>query len=215
VSLEGPARNEVTSAGNILPVDGNPTQAAHLDIDTPTHRGDIVAAAASLGIALAIYFLIIPDQVYVPAAFIGKANSPAFLPKAISMLLAILSAIYLIKSVIAYLREPQQGRALAIDWGIAGIMAVICIAYVAGILLFGMTIASGLCVAGTIYFFGERRYGLIVGIAVILPALLWYFFVKIANILLPEPGLQIIGDLGTVDALIAMAANFSHIAGLS
>ena len=44
----------------------------------------------------------------------------------------------------------------------------------------------------TIYYFGERRLWVIGSIAVVLPALLLYFFVKIANILLPTNALGLL-----------------------
>lgn len=187
------AGTEAPVSGTALPGEPEPGQPP-IDIDTPTYRGDVIAAALCLGFALIVYFLVIPAQVYVPRAFVGTANSPAFLPKLICILLAVLSAVYLLNSIIAIRREATQGHARMSDWAIAGGMVAICLAYVGGILALGLTLASAVCVAGTIYFFGERRYVLIAGIALILPALLWYFFVKVANILLPEPGLEILGD---------------------
>ncbi len=173
-----------------------------LDIGAPTHRGDIVAAALCLGVGLAGFFLIIPMAVYVPPAFAGTANSPAFLPKVICVILTVLSIVYLVNSIISLRRESSQGRAAVSDWLLAGAMSGICIVYVAGIQLVGMSIASGLCVAGTIFFFGERRLSIIVSIAVILPALLWYFFVKIANILMPTPVLEMLGEFGATDIFL-------------
>jgi putative tricarboxylic transport membrane protein len=190
-----------------------------VDIDTPTYRGDVIGAALCLCFALIVYFFVIPAQVYVPRAFVGTANSPAFLPKLICILLAILSAVYLVNSIIAIRREAPQGRARMSDWAIAGGTVAICLAYVGGILALGLTLASAVCVAGTIYFFGERRYVLICAIALILPALLWYFFVKVANILLPEPGLEILGDGGASDigmtAIVSVVQAAGQIAGLT
>ncbi len=209
------------SAGVGAPYDGEALQGGkeqgppHIDIDTPTMRGDIIVAAVCLGFALTVYFLVIPAQIYVPKSFVSTANSPAFLPKMVCILLAVLSTIYLANSIIAFRREPRQGRARGSDWGIAAGMIAICMAYVGAILTFGMSIASGLCIAGTVYFFGERRYGLIVGIAVLLPAMLWYFFVKVASILLPEPELQILGGGSTIDAAISLAGYALKMAGLS
>lgn len=214
VSDDVSAGAEAPIAGNALPGGPKPGQ-LYIDIDTPTHRGDIVAAALCLGFALGVYFFVIPAHVYVPKAFIGTANSPAFLPKLICILLALLSAVYLINSAIAFRREAAQGWVRATDWGIAGGMVAICMVYVGGILAVGMTIASVLCIAGTIYFFGERRYGLIAGIAVILPAWLWYFFVKVAHILLPEPGLEILGDGGAFGMSITAIINVVQTSGLS
>ena len=81
---------------------------------------------------------------------------------------------------------------------IAGGTALICIGYIGAIYVVGMTLASALCVAATIYYFGERRAWVICAIAIILPALLWYFFVKIAHILFPTPWLGVMERLESV-----------------
>lgn len=167
-----------------------------VDIFTPTHRGDVVAAASCLGVGLAGYFLVIPNAVYVPPAFVDTANSPAFLPKLVCILLTGLSVTYLLKSLTALRGEPAQGHASPADWGLAGAMTLICIVYVGAIMLVGMTIASAACVAGAIALFGERRLAVIVPIAIVLPTLLWYFFVTLANILLPTPALELLAGSG-------------------
>ena len=162
-----------------------------IELETPTHRGDVIAALLCLSGGLIGYFILVPAAVYVPSKFAGTVNSPAFLPKVLFILLAALGAIYLAQSLTAFLRGPAQGRVRPSDWILAGGTALICIGYVAAIYVVGMTLASALCVAATIYYFGERRVWVIGAIAIILPALLWYFFVKIAHILFPTPGLGV------------------------
>lgn len=163
-----------------------------VDLETPTHRGDVIAAALCFGAGLAGYFLVVPAAVHVPAKFAGTVNSPAFLPSALFILLAGLGAIYLIQSVVTYLREAHQGRARNSDWALAGGTALICVGYIAAIYLVGLTLGSALCVAATIFYFGERRPWIIGLIAVVLPSALLYFFVKVANILLPSNALGLL-----------------------
>lgn len=164
-----------------------PVSPAPIDLETPTRRGDVIAAALCLIAGLGGFFVVVPMAVYVPAQFVGTANSPAFLPNVMFVLLAIFSAFYLVQSLMVYRREAPEGRVRTSDWGLAGGTALICIAYVFAIHVVGMTLGSALAVAGTIIYFGERRPALIVSIAIILPLLLWYFFVKIAHILFPTP----------------------------
>ncbi len=164
---------------------------APIELDTPTHRGDTIAALLCLGGGLAGYFFVVPAAVYVPSKFAGTVNSPAFLPNVLFAMLAALSVIYLALSLAAHLRESAQGRARTSDWVLAGGTALICIGYIGAIYIVGMTLGSALCVAATIYYFGERRVWVIGTVAVILPVLLWYFFVKVAHILLPTPLLGI------------------------
>jgi putative tricarboxylic transport membrane protein len=180
------------SAGPGAPGSGaTPTSPAAIELETPTHRGDVIAALLCLSGGLTGYFIVVPAAVYVPSNFAGTVNSPAFLPNVLFVLLAVLGVIYLAQSLAAFLREPAQGRVRPSDWILAGGTALICIGYIGAIYVVGMTLASALCVAATIYYFGERRAWLICAIAIILPALLWYFFVKIAHILFPTPWLGV------------------------
>jgi putative tricarboxylic transport membrane protein len=168
-----------------------PVPPGPIDLETPTRRGDVIAAALCLATGLGGYFVVVPMAVYVPAQFAGTANSPAFLPNVMFVLLVAFSALYLIQSLIVYRREAPEGRVQASDWALAGGTALICIGYIIAIHAVGMTLGSALAVAATIYYFGERRPALIASIAIILPLALWYFFVKIAHILFPTPWLGI------------------------
>ena len=188
--------------------DAETTLSASVDMDTPTHRGDSIAALLCLVGGLVGYFLIVPAAVYVPPQFAGTANSPAFLPNVLFLILAALGFIYLVYSVAAQLRNPTQGWAHPSDWLLAGGTALICVGYVLFIFGIGMTLGSALCVAVTMIYFGERRPWLIGAITVILPALLWYFFVKVAHILLPPSWLGIMAWLEagiTHDGMTRMA----------
>lgn len=169
------------------PVAAADDAAAAVELETPTLRGDVIAASLCCIFGLLGYFVLVPNAVYVPPQFIGTINSPAFLPKLVFLVLTGLSAIYLLKSLIEWQRSPAQGRARLSDWGFAAGTALICIGYIVGIYTIGMTLASALCVAVLIYYYGERRKMVIASIALILPALLWVFFVKVANILFPTP----------------------------
>ena len=190
---------------------------APIELETPTHRGDVIAAALCLIAGLAGYFFVVPAAVHVPAKFAGTVNSPAFLPNALFILLAGLSAIYLVQSVVTYVREARQGQALISDWALAGGTALICIGYIGAIYLAGLTLGSALCVAVTIFYFGERRPWVIGLIAVVLPAALLYFFVKIANILLPTNTLGLLDWIETsipVDGIMNVAVLSAPLIGL-
>lgn len=180
-----------------------------IELETPTHRGDVIAASLCLIAGLAGYFFVVPAAVHVPAKFAGTVNSPAFLPNALFILLAGLGAIYLVQSVITYSREAPQGRARISDWALAGGTALICVGYIGAIYLVGLTLGSALCVAATIFYFGERRPWVIGLIAVVLPSALLYFFVKVANILLPSNALGLLDWLESslpADGIMTVAA---------
>jgi len=191
VSLDG-IKNDRSSIPGNTGQPSIPEPPSPIELETPTHRGDVIAAALCLSAGLLGYFVVVPNAVYVPSKFAGSVNSPAFLPNVLFILLAGLGALYLAQSLIAYLREERQGRARSSDWALAGGTALICVGYIGAIYLVGLTLGSALCVAVTIYYFGERRLWVIGSIAVVLPALLLYFFVKIANILLPTNALGLL-----------------------
>ena len=158
-----------------------------VELETPTYRGDVIAAALCSAAGIIGYYILVPAAVYVPPQFLGTVNSPAFLPYMLFLVLTVLSAIYLVKSVVVWRRSESQGRAPLSDWGFAIGTAGICIGYIAAIYIVGMTTASGLCVAAMVYYYGERRFSVIGSIALIMPILLWVFFVKVAHILFPTP----------------------------
>ena len=188
--LEDVSRGRSVDSGAPQPGAGTtPASPGSVELETPTHRGDVIAALLCLGGGLTGYFILVPTAVYVPSKFAGTVNSPAFLPNVLFILRAALGAIYLARSLAAFLRGPAQGWVRPSDWILAGGTALICIGYIGAIHAVGMTLGSALCVAATIYYFGERRLWVICAIAVILPALLWYFFFKIAHILFPTPWL--------------------------
>jgi hypothetical protein len=166
-----------------------------VQLETPTLRGDVVAAVLCLVAGLVGYFLIVPAAVYVPSKVAGTANSPAFLPNLLFLLLTGLSVIYFIQSLSDYLRQPAQGRALIMDWMLAGGTALICVGYITAIYFFGMTLGAVLGVTAMTYYFGERRLWVMSTIAIVLPVLLWYFFEKIAHVLFPTPWLEIMESL--------------------
>jgi hypothetical protein len=90
------SKNESTAA---LPDRLPKEPGATIDLDTPTRRGDVIAAAFCFFFGLAGFFYLVPAAVYVPSKFAGTVNSPAFLPNVLFILLAGLSAIYLVTSI--------------------------------------------------------------------------------------------------------------------
>ncbi|MGI9384922.1 MAG: tripartite tricarboxylate transporter TctB family protein [Methyloligellaceae bacterium] len=169
-----------------------PSSRVDVDIETPTLRGDVVAALLCLGSGLIGYFVLVPAAVYVPSSFAGTVNSPAFFPNVMFLILSGLSGFYLVRSLVAYRHRTGDQRTLLHEWVLASGTALICVGYVAAIYTFGMTAASAACLAATIYYFGERRLWIIVPTSLVLPALLWLFFVKAANVLFPIPVVPVI-----------------------
>ncbi len=197
------ARAELNASSSLPPASEPPAAEAiptttggePIHLETPTLRGDVAMAAACLTFGLIGYFVIVPAAVYVPAKFAGTVNSPDFLPKLVLLLLSGFSALYLVKSLAAWIKTPAEGWAPRADWMLAGGTALICAGFVAAIFLVGLTLAAAICVAATMGYFGERRPTVIAPVAILLPLALWYFFEKMANILFPPPLWGIMGWL--------------------
>ena len=182
-------------------------------LETITYRGDVIAGAICLITALAGYFIVVPAWVYVPAQFKGTINSPALMPQALFMLMGLFSTVYLLRSIDKYRRSDRQGLAPLSDWALAAGTIGICLAYLGAIYVVGFPVASALCLVVAQYYFGERRWGIILAVAILLPALLWLFFVKIALITLPTPMIPFLDFadlLGAPIGVIEMAASFGR-----
>ena len=182
-------------------------------LETITLRGDVIAGAICLIGALAGYFVVVPAWVYVPAQFKGTINSPALMPQALFVLLGIFSAVYLLRGFNKYRVSDRQGLAPLSDWALAAGTILICAAYLGAIYVVGFPVASALCLVAAQYYFGERRWGVILAIAILLPVLLWLFFVKIALIVLPTPMIPFLDftDLvRTPESVIETAASFDR-----
>ncbi len=184
-----------------------------VELETITLRGDVIAGAICLIGALAGYFIIVPAWVYVPAQFKGTINSPALMPQALFMLMGLFSAVYLLRSFNKYRGSDRQGLAPLSDWTLAAGTIGICVAYLGAIYVVGFPVASALCLVAAQYYFGERRWGVILAMAILLPVLLWLFFVKIALITLPIPMIPFLdfADLvGSPKSVIETAASFDR-----
>ncbi len=188
--VERPSREAEDALHEGASVSGAPARRSEsppVGLETITHRGNVIAGAICLIGALAGYFIIVPAWVYIPAQFKGTINSPALMPQALFMLLGIFSAVYLLRSLKKYRESDRQDLAPLSDWALAAGTILICLAYLGAIYVVGFPVASALCLVAAQYYFGKRRWGVILAIAILLPVLLWLFFVKIALIVMPTP----------------------------
>ncbi len=182
-------------------------------LETITLRGDVIAGAICLIVALAGYFIVVPAWVYIPAQFKGTINSPALMPQALFVLLGIFSAVYLLRGINKYRVSDRQGLAPLSDWALAAGTILICAAYLGAIYVVWFPVASALCLVAAQYYFGERRWGVILAIAILLPVLLWLFFVKIALIVMPTPMIPFLDFtdiIGVPQSVIETAASFDR-----
>jgi len=173
-------------------ISGTPPPSA-TTLETATGLGDLALAASCLISAGLGYFVLVPRWVYVPAKVAGTLDSPAFFPQALFILLALLAGLLLVQSLFAVSRIAAESRAPPADWRRAGTMLAICLFYLGAVFLIGLPLASAVSMALTLLYFGERRL-LVVGLtSVLLPMLLWLFFVKVALVPMPTPLIELHG----------------------
>lgn len=153
-------------------------------------RGDLMTGTICVVAALLGCIVFVPVWVYVPDSVAGTWNSPAVMPQAMFVLLGIFGALLAIRGFWAggVASRPSGDAAV---WRRVGAMLGICFAYLLGILLIGLPIASGLALAATLLLFGERRWIVATLVAVLVPLLLWFFFVKVAAVPMPDPVLKL------------------------
>jgi hypothetical protein len=199
---------------NVASSPAHRSESPPVGLETITLRGDVIAGAICLIVALAGYFIVVPAWVYIPAQFRGTINSPALMPQALFVLLGIFSTVYLLRSFNKYWVSDRQGLAPLSDWALAAGTILICAAYLGAIYVVGFPVASALCLVAAQYYFGERRWGVILAVAILLPVLLWLFFVKIALIVMPTPMIPFLDFadiIGVPQSVIETAASFEGV----
>lgn len=165
---------------------------------TSTLRNDIFIGLFLVLIALLGLFVIIPNGVMSPGDVDIAALSPDFWPNIIMGGLAFAGATILLRGLIhqsqgkrPLLACPKRpGADPAADAGYMALLRVIlCIAgmflYYWSIQHIGIIVSSSLAIIAFTLLGGERRYGLQLAIAILLPLGLYYFFTYAANIPLP------------------------------
>lgn len=147
------------------------------------------------GFSLVAWFLI-PAAVSVPKSIRVAALSPDFWPKIITVGLVIMGWVLIAQGTIRSIKEraeavPKTSKEAAssadrrsVFMRTIGIMVGL-LAYYSLIEPLGIVVSSILAVMVFALIYGERRFKLLIPIAVLLPIGLYYFFVKVANIPMP------------------------------
>jgi hypothetical protein len=73
-------------------------------------------------------------------------------------------------------------------------MLAICAGYMALMVVIGLPIASAIALVATLRYFGGRRWAVMVSLGIVVPAVLWFFFVHVVHVPMP-PALLEIGQL--------------------
>ena len=163
-----------------------------------SERSDLILGIVTMAFAGLALFVMIPLGVDNPGQINVMALGPSFWPMIISIFISLMG---LLVAGQAYRRhrvlETQDGKAVEpsnFDIG-RWIGALVLLAgYYLLFDILGMPVTSALALLTFMLLGGERRPLLIVGIALILPIVLYLFFRYVANVAIPT---GIFGDWGS------------------
>jgi len=160
-------------------------ETGHQPMGETTIGGDIAGGALCVAAALAGHFVLVPFGVYVPDSVAGTLDSPAVLPLIMFTALGLLGAALLANGLSARRAAGLGPGRSAADWRKALGMLGICAGYLALIVVVGLPVASAIGLIVTLRYFGGRRWHVMVPIGIIVPALLWAFFVYVVHVSMP------------------------------
>jgi hypothetical protein len=164
-------------------------------MDAATPGGDVAAGAACVAAAVLGHLALVPFGVYVPDSVAGTLDSPAVMPLIMLTALGLLGAALLGSGLRARASSvPTAHGRPAADWRKAGGMLAICAGYMALMVVIGLPIASAIALVATLRYFGGRRWAVMVSLGIVVPAVLWFFFVHVVHVPMP-PALLEIGQL--------------------
>ncbi|MEH6813469.1 MAG: tripartite tricarboxylate transporter TctB family protein [Motiliproteus sp.] len=152
---------------------------------------DLLTGIGIIALSLLGLLVVIPAGVVVSDSDDNIALSPAFWPNVImiTMLLAGISVLLKVlldklRRLPAVIRDEDESLLRTEDWRLVLVIPAL-FAYYYLINELGIQLSSGLLLVVMMLLGGERRFWLLLSIAIILPTFLNYFFIHIANVNLP------------------------------
>ncbi|MBX2881461.1 MAG: tripartite tricarboxylate transporter TctB family protein [Granulosicoccus sp.] len=149
-------------------------------------KQNLCSGVAMATIGLLFVFVLIPYGVVEPKKVKYAALSPSYYPRFVAIALVLLGVAVTLRSLILKppvsqnedVAHPQAFKRILIMFVILGLFAV-------SIPWLGFIVSSTLVLLSTFYLAGERRFLLIIGLAVVLPLALYFFFLKVASVPIP------------------------------
>lgn len=160
-------------------------------------KSDIIFSIVLLGIVAVLYWRIIPTQISVPSMIKSPYLSPAFSPRVFTLYLGVMAVILLLisfadrkKSKPAKDPVPDEKKMklkmAAKEQLLVFTIWLVCVLYIFSIYLVGIIIPSALLLGILMFFFGQKRWTIIVSILIIVPLTLYLFFHGLANVSFPQ-----------------------------
>jgi asparagine N-glycosylation enzyme membrane subunit Stt3 len=160
-------------------------------------KSDIIFAIVLLGLVAVLYWQIIPDQISVPAMIKSPYLSPAFSPRVFTLYLGVMAVILLLTALAEQKRNgpgkdpgPDEKKAMlnkaVREQLLVFAIWLVCVFYIGSIYIVGIIIPSALLLGVLMFFFGQKRWTIIVSILIVVPLLLYLFFHGLANVSFPK-----------------------------
>jgi len=157
---------------------------------------DIILTIAVFAIAVVLVGFLIPAQINEPGYIKSKYLSPAFAPRMFSIFLGVVALILLGQSVARLKKRPAKREARPekqilpaanARWGaiLAVLLWVSCCLFLLAVELFGIMVPSILFLGGLMFYFGQKKWLLILSIMILVPLILYLFLHYIANVQFP------------------------------
>lgn len=146
---------------------------------------DIIAGTLILAIGLVFVFILIPIGVDEPRRVKYAALSPSYYPRIVAIILVVIGAVVVARAMFrptAVEMDSEAHPAAALR--LSGISAIL-MAFAILLTPLGFIVASTLALFAAIWLAGEKRIHINAAISVILPVLLYFFFLKVARIPIP------------------------------
>lgn len=148
-------------------------------------RQDLIAGLLMLGLGALVIWVLIPLGVAEPKSVKFAALSPSYYPRITAGALMLLGAGVLVRRFAR--THPDEEASKRHPNATARITAFLVILLLLAVTLdwLGFVIGCGAAVFAAMTLAGERKFWLSAMIAVLLPLLLYFFFLKVARIPIP------------------------------
>ena len=146
-----------------------------------------IVGLVALALGLATIFILIPVGIVSPQDVQHIALAPEFWPLIVASVFSVMALIILVRPT-----QPEESddvESAVVPWKQRfprlAVILVSLFAFYYLVPFLGMVFTGIVLIAGLMLYAGERRWKLIVPLAIVMPIALYLFFLKVANIPIP------------------------------
>jgi hypothetical protein len=140
---------------------------------------DRIIGLVLLAFSIAMLFWIIPSEVEMVGGNVGPGMDPAFMPQCIAFLVGFLAILVILS------RTPHKKEKIRLLPPRTVSTIAFFVSYIILTSLVGYLPASLVILPAYLWFFGARNWKIIVPLSIGFPVLLYLFFAKVMQVILP------------------------------